>query len=107
MSLKINGFGKILTNYTYAINLTNNKSIFMTIKYQRKNWYGCLENRVRVYELFADIRHPCLLNIKCQLENIMNSSSTSKVIVKDYSQRNYIEITWNGNFESYTGYTII
>lgn len=107
MSLKINGYGKILTSYTYSVSFTNNNSVFLAVKYPFQNCYGVTINKVRIYEFISDIRHPNLSYIQSEILKIMKNSLTSKVVIRDDSARNYIKLYWNKNYYEYTGYTII
>ena len=103
MSLKINKVGSVLTNYTYAVDITNNNTLFATIKYQST----ANVEKIRVYEINIDDRHSNLQIIRDSIKYILDNSIKNNVVIREDSQRNYIIFDYNKKTEQYTGKTIV
>ena len=110
MSLKINGLGKTLTKFTYGITITKSsnsslETVFLTIKYPYVNKYVKSIEKIRVYEMEKDIRHPNLNIIVQQLDNFLaTAKSRTRITIRVDSARNYIDFSGGGNYEQYTGW---
>lgn len=103
MSLKINKVGSALTIYTYAVDITNKNTLFVTIKYQAT----ANVEKIRVYEINIDDRHPNLQIIRENIKYILDNSTKNNVVIREDYQRNYIRIDYDKNTEQYTGKTIV
>ena len=106
MALKINGVGKAIVAFDYSVAITNNASVFLTIKYPHRNWYGVTIDKIRVYEFKTDTRHSNLNTITQQVNALLSKSQKHKIVIKEDKDRNYIEILDGGNFYQYTGWSI-
>ena len=109
MSLKINGVGKPLTKYTYGITITKSsnsslETVFLTVKYPYVNKHGKSIEKIRVYEMEKDIRHPDLNIIVQQLNNFLTTTQTRRITIKVDPIRNYVDFSGGGNYEQYTGW---
>lgn len=106
MALKINGVGKAIVDFDYSVAPTNNASVFLTIKYPHKTWYGITIGKIRVYEFKTDMRHSNLNTITQQVNALISKSQKQKIVIKEDTDRNYIEILDGCNFYQYTGWSI-